>query len=110
MSEATLLAGIQQPADLRKLSKQQVEQVAGEIRNEIIERVSRTGGFGASVLEALAEEGVSMPTRCLGIPDRLVEHGDPKQSRRKFDLDRDSIAKAVRSLLAVAGGHTPSSG
>ncbi len=110
MSESTLLSGIQQPADLRKLSKQQAEQVAGEIRNEIIERVSRTGGFGATVLEVLAEEGVRTPTRCLGIPDRLVEHGDPKQIRRKFDLDRDGIAKAVRSLLAVDGGHTPSTG
>ena len=53
MSETTLLSGIQEPADLRKLSKLQAEQVAGEIRDEIIERVSRTGGHLASSLGAV---------------------------------------------------------
>ena len=74
-----------------------------------VEEASQAGGFGAAVLEVLAEEGVNTPTRCLGIPDRLVEHGDPKQIRREIDLDREGIAKAVKFLLAVDGGRTPSS-
>jgi 1-deoxy-D-xylulose-5-phosphate synthase len=53
MSDTTLLNEIQEPADLRKLPREQVEQVAGEIRNEIIDRVSRTGGHLASSLGAV---------------------------------------------------------
>jgi 1-deoxy-D-xylulose-5-phosphate synthase len=40
--------------------------------------------------------------RCLGVPDRLVEHGDPGAIRREIQLDRDGIANAVRALLAGA--------
>jgi len=52
---------------------------------------------------------VSTPTHCLGIPDRLIEHGDPKEIRREIDLDREGIVKAVKSLLAADGDQTPSS-
>ncbi len=48
-----LLYGIDSPADLRKLPRDQVEQVANEIRSEILERVSQTGGHLASSLGAV---------------------------------------------------------
>lgn len=53
MSDERLLYGINCPADLRKLPREQVEQVAGEIRSEILERVSQTGGHLASSLGAV---------------------------------------------------------
>jgi 1-deoxy-D-xylulose-5-phosphate synthase len=71
-----------------------------------VEEHSRIGGFGAAVIEALTEAGVSIPTRCLGIPDRLIEHGDPKEIRREIGLDREGIARAVTSLLDQTGGRT----
>ncbi len=52
MSER-LLYGIDSPADLRKLPRDQVEVVASEIRSEILERVSQTGGHLASSLGAV---------------------------------------------------------
>jgi 1-deoxy-D-xylulose-5-phosphate synthase len=64
-----------------------------------VEEHAGSAGFGAAVLEALAEEGVSLPTRCLAVPGRLVEHGDPKAIRRSLGLDPAGIAEAVRSLL-----------
>jgi len=73
-----------------------------------VEEHSQVAGFGAAVLEALSEAGVSIPTRCLAIPDRLIEHGDPKEIRRDIGLDRDGIARAVTSLLDETGGPTPS--
>jgi len=48
-----LLYGIEKPADLRKLPRESVEQVADEIRDEILSRVSRTGGHLASSLGAV---------------------------------------------------------
>src|SRR5512134_765261 len=52
MSEA-LLPGIRSPEDLRRLPREQLAQVAAEIREEIVERVSRTGGHLASSLGAV---------------------------------------------------------
>jgi 1-deoxy-D-xylulose-5-phosphate synthase len=57
------------------------------------------GGFGAAVLEALSEAGVSLPTRCLAIADGVVEHGDPAAQRAALGLDSAGIARAVTSLL-----------
>jgi 1-deoxy-D-xylulose-5-phosphate synthase len=64
-----------------------------------VEEHSGMGGFGGAVLEALAEAGVCVPTRCLSIPDRLVEHGDPEAIRASIGLDPDGIANAVVALL-----------
>jgi 1-deoxy-D-xylulose-5-phosphate synthase len=64
-----------------------------------VEEHSGMGGFGAAVLEALAEAGVRVPTRCLAIPDRLIEHGEPDQIRASMGLDSRGIARAVVSLL-----------
>jgi len=52
-AKAKLLYGIEKPADLRKLPRESVEQVADEIRDEILSRVSRTGGHLASSLGAV---------------------------------------------------------
>ncbi len=45
-----ILEGIDSPADLRDLSVQEMEQLAAEIRREIIETVSKTGGHLAPSL------------------------------------------------------------
>ena len=44
MSEK-LLDKINYPSDLRKLKKNQLEQVSNELRTELIDVVSETGGF-----------------------------------------------------------------
>lgn len=48
-----LLYAIERPSDLRKLPRDQVERVAQEIREEILARVSQTGGHLASSLGAV---------------------------------------------------------
>ncbi len=51
--DRNLLYEIERPSDLRKLPREQVEQVAHEIREEILKRVSQTGGHLASSLGAV---------------------------------------------------------
>jgi 1-deoxy-D-xylulose-5-phosphate synthase len=65
-----------------------------------VEEHSGQGGFGAVVLEALADAGVQVPTRCLAMPDRIVEHGDSAAIRAELGLDAAGIARAVADLLA----------
>jgi len=50
MTETNLLQQIACPADLRQLEKRQLPQVADELRNYIIDSVSRTGGHFSSNL------------------------------------------------------------
>ena len=40
--------------------------------------------------------------RGASIPDRLVEHGNPKQQRVELGIDADGIVRAVRSLVSGA--------
>jgi 1-deoxy-D-xylulose-5-phosphate synthase len=58
------------------------------------------GGFGSAVLEFLSEQGVSLPVKRLGIPDRVVEHGTQDQLYKECGFDAEGIAKAVRELSA----------
>ncbi len=48
-----LIENINDPADLRRLSLQELPGLAGEIRNEILNTVSKTGGHLASSLGAI---------------------------------------------------------
>jgi 1-deoxy-D-xylulose-5-phosphate synthase len=53
MTERPLLDLIESPADLRRLPRDKVKDVASELRDEIVDRVSRTGGHLASSLGAV---------------------------------------------------------
>ncbi len=53
MTERKLLEGIESPEDLRRLPRERIQQLAEEVRAEIIERVSKTGGHLASSLGAV---------------------------------------------------------
>jgi 1-deoxy-D-xylulose-5-phosphate synthase len=61
-----------------------------------VEEHSLGGGFGGAVLEALSAAGLSVKTRCLGVPDALIEHGE---SVTTLGLDAPGIAAAVGELL-----------
>ena len=50
MSASPLLDGIASPEDLRALAPEDVARVAAELRREIIDNISRTGGHLASSL------------------------------------------------------------
>jgi 1-deoxy-D-xylulose-5-phosphate synthase len=66
-----------------------------------VEEHAASGGFGGAVLELLAASGQRVPTRCLGVPDRLVEHGDPAELLAGLGLDAPGIARAVREAVAA---------
>lgn len=57
------------------------------------------GGFGSAVLEFMNQHNYHAAIKILGIPDRLVEHGSPKELHRECEYDAQGIADAVRELL-----------
>ncbi|MBS1640148.1 MAG: 1-deoxy-D-xylulose-5-phosphate synthase [Bacteroidetes bacterium] len=57
------------------------------------------GGFGTAVLEFMAANNYKATVKILGIPDRIVEHGTPKELHTECGYDAAAIATAVRDLL-----------
>ncbi len=57
------------------------------------------GGFGSAVLEFMNANGYKADVKILGIPDRLVEHGTPKELHRECAYDAEGIADTVRELM-----------
>src|SRR6267142_1514296 len=68
-----------------------------------VEEAYLAGGFGSSVLELLEENGLQDKVRVvrMGIPDRLVTHGDPKLLLAKYGLDVDGIYTRVKEGIDV---------
>ncbi len=57
------------------------------------------GGFGSAVLEFMNDNGYKADVKILGIPDRIVEHGSPKELHRECGYDAQAIAETVRALM-----------
>ncbi|MFM2358404.1 MAG: hypothetical protein RLY16_397 [Bacteroidota bacterium] len=64
-----------------------------------IEDGTIVGGFGSAILEFMNEHGYKADVKIMGIPDRLVEHGTPKQLYEEIGLDANAIAATVRDLV-----------
>lgn len=56
------------------------------------------GGFGSAILEFMNQHNYKAEVKILGIPDRIVEHGSPKELHRECRYDAQAIADTVRSL------------
>jgi 1-deoxy-D-xylulose-5-phosphate synthase len=57
------------------------------------------GGFGSAVLEFANENAYKNEIRVLGIPDKLVEHGSPKELYRECGYDTQAIKDAVLEMM-----------
>jgi 1-deoxy-D-xylulose-5-phosphate synthase len=57
------------------------------------------GGFGSAILEFMADNNYSAEVKRLGIPDRVIEHGEQIELQRECGFDPDGIEKAVIGLL-----------
>jgi 1-deoxy-D-xylulose-5-phosphate synthase len=64
-----------------------------------IEDGALTGGFGAAVVELLADEGAMTPVVRLGIPDAFIEHGKPEDLHEQCGYSVEAIVRRVRELV-----------
>ncbi|HKS27583.1 MAG TPA: 1-deoxy-D-xylulose-5-phosphate synthase [Pyrinomonadaceae bacterium] len=68
-----------------------------------VEEAYLAGGFGSAVMELLEENGLLDSVRVvrMGLPDRLVTHGDAKLLLAKYGLDSDGIYTRVKESIEV---------
>ena len=66
-----------------------------------VEEAYLAGGLGSAVLELLEENGLSDKIKVvrMGVPDRIVTHGDPKFLLAEYGLDADGIYSKVLETL-----------
>lgn len=53
------------------------------------------GGFGSAVLEALQEHDILVPVKRFGVPDILVDHATPDQSKASLGLSSPQMAENI---------------
>jgi 1-deoxy-D-xylulose-5-phosphate synthase len=72
-----------------------------------IEDGTRIGGFGSAVAEYISAEHPGIRVSIMGVPDRIVEHGSPKELYREVGLDAEGIAAEIRRVQPVlsTGAH-----
>lgn len=59
------------------------------------------GGFGTAVAEFMLDNNYAAQIKRLGIPDRIVEHGEQLELHHECGFDPEGIAEAVRSILGT---------
>lgn len=64
-----------------------------------IEENTEVGGFGAGVLELLAGEGIDIPVRVIGVPDRVWEQASQARLRELAGLTPAAVAEAARQVI-----------
>jgi 1-deoxy-D-xylulose-5-phosphate synthase len=85
-----------------------VKPIDQELLHEVFTKYSKiitiedgtvVGGFGSAVLEFMNEYGYKADVKIMGIPDRLVEHGSPKELYNEIGLDANAIAAVLREIM-----------
>ncbi|MCG8310544.1 MAG: 1-deoxy-D-xylulose-5-phosphate synthase [Cytophagales bacterium] len=85
---------------VKPLDEALLHQVFSEFRKIVtVEDGCLPGGFGSAVVEFMTDHNYAAQVVRLGIPDKLIEHGEPEQLHRECGFDAKSIREAVIKLL-----------
>ena len=70
-----------------------------------VEEAYLAGGFGSAVMELLEANGLQDRVKVvrMGVPDRIVTHGDAKLLLGKYGLDDEGIHQRVKQAAAGLG-------
>ena len=81
---------------LRPLDQALIAPMARRIGRVVtMEEGALAGGFGAAVVEALNDLDVLVPVLRIGIPDVLVDHASPEQSKQSLGLTPPQMAQRI---------------
>ncbi len=67
------------------------------------EEHSVQGGFGSAVLEVLQnfDERIPLKTKCIGVPDVLIEHGATGLIKKDLKLDPEGIFETIYAFVST---------
>jgi 1-deoxy-D-xylulose-5-phosphate synthase len=96
LQEKGLRAAVVNARFLRPLDEALILPLARRIGRVVtMEEGALAGGFGAAVVETLVDHEVLVPVLRLGIPDVLVDHASPEQSKQTLGLTPPQMADRI---------------
>ncbi|MFW6151253.1 MAG: 1-deoxy-D-xylulose-5-phosphate synthase [Chloroflexota bacterium] len=76
-----------------------------------VEENAVIGGFGEAVVQLVHQSGLDdVKVRCVGLPDRFIEHGPQSLIRSRLGLDAQGIARTAAALVQEEMGVSAWSG
>jgi 1-deoxy-D-xylulose-5-phosphate synthase len=60
------------------------------------------GGFGSAIAEKLLEDNLVVPVLRIGIPDQLVEHASPNESKAQLGLTSPQIVRQIQNFFSFS--------
>ncbi|POY39258.1 1-deoxy-D-xylulose-5-phosphate synthase [Solitalea longa] len=60
------------------------------------------GGMGSAVLEFMTDNGYSAQIKRLGMPDKIVEHGEQTELYAECNYDWNAIIKTVKTMIEAS--------
>jgi 1-deoxy-D-xylulose-5-phosphate synthase len=101
LQERGLRAAVVNARFLRPLDEALILPLARRIGRVVtMEEGALAGGFGAAVVECLNDNEALVPVLRLGIPDQLVDHASPEQSKQSLGLTPSQMAERILSRFA----------
>ena len=102
LQEKGLRAAVINARFLRPLDEALILPMAKRIGKVVtMEEGSLAGGFGAAVVETLSDHDVLVPVLRIGIPDVLVDHASPEQSKHSLGLTPPQMVERIISRFGV---------
>jgi 1-deoxy-D-xylulose-5-phosphate synthase len=96
LQEKGILAAVINARFLRPLDEALILPLAQRIGKVVtMEEGALAGGFGAAVVETLSDHDVLVPVLRIGIPDQLVDHASPEQSKQSLGLTPHQMAERI---------------
>ena len=81
---------------VKPLDKNLIIPLASKIKKVVtMEEGTLIGGFGSAIVELLNDNEINVPVYRIGIPDVLVDHASPDQSKEKLGLMPDQMADKI---------------
>ena len=81
---------------VRPLDSDLILPLAQKIKKVVtMEEGTIIGGFGSAIVELLNDNDIHIPVLRLGIPDVLVDHASPDQSKKTLGLTSEQMSEKI---------------
>ena len=101
LADAGISAAVADVHTIKPLDKDFVLEQANKCGAALsVEEHTVLGGLGSAIAETLAEAGLGLPFRRLGLMDQFGQSGKPAELLKHYGLDGASIAAKAKEVLA----------
>ena len=110
LESAGLSASVINARFLRPLDQALIHPLVRRVSRVVtMEEGTLSGGFGAAVMESLNDHDINVPVLRIGIPDQLVDHATPQQSKEALGLTPKQMSLKIQQRFGLGSGDAAKS-